>query len=81
MASVVSGPGGQIEWFQEKPKPAEAKSTLASTGICIFEPAVLDLIPSNQVYDIGSQLFPQLVAQKLPFLHKTGFSTGLTLAA
>ena len=64
---VVAGEDGHIESFQEKPKPSEAKSTLASTGIYIFEPAVLDLIPSGQVYDIGSQLFPQLVAQKLPF--------------
>ena len=63
----------QIESFQEKPKPAEAKSTLASTGIYIFEPAVLDLIPSNQVYDIGSQLFPQLVEQKLPFFAQNRF--------
>jgi mannose-1-phosphate guanylyltransferase len=70
---VVAGPGGQIESFQEKPKPADAKSTLASTGIYIFEPAVLDLIPSNQVYDIGSQLFPQLVAQKLPFFAQNRF--------
>jgi mannose-1-phosphate guanylyltransferase len=64
---VVAGADGQIESFQEKPKPSEARSTLASTGIYIFEPTVLDLIPPGQVYDIGSQLFPQLVAQKLPF--------------
>ena len=64
---VVAAKDGHIESFQEKPKPSEAKSTLASTGIYIFEPEVLDLIPSGQVYDIGSQLFPQLVAQKLPF--------------
>ena len=64
---VVADADGQIQSFQEKPQPAEAKSTLASTGIYIFEPSVLDLIPPNQVYDIGSQLFPQLVAQKRPF--------------
>ena len=64
---VVADDNGHIESFQEKPKPAEAKSTLASTGIYLFEPEVLDLVPSGQVYDIGSQLFPQLVAQKLPF--------------
>ena len=56
-----------LQSFQEKPKPAEAKSTLASTGIYIFEPEVLGLVPPGTVYDIGSQLFPQLVAQKLPF--------------
>ena len=64
---VVPDATGQIQSFQEKPQPADAKSTLASTGIYIFEPAVLDLIPSGQVYDIGAQLFPKLVEQKLPF--------------
>jgi len=70
---VVANESGQIQSFQEKPKPEEAKSTLASTGIYIFEPEVLDLIPSNQVYDIGSQLFPQLVEQKLPFYAQKRF--------
>ena len=64
---VVAGADGRVESFQEKPQPAQAKSTLASTGIYIFEPAALALIPPGQVYDIGSQLFPQLVAQGLPF--------------
>jgi len=64
---VVTAPDGRIESFQEKPKPEQAKSTLASTGIYIFEPEVLALIPPAQVYDIGSQLFPQLVEQELPF--------------
>jgi mannose-1-phosphate guanylyltransferase len=64
---VVADADGRIQSFQEKPKPAEAKSTLASTGIYIFEPAVLNHVPAGKVYDIGSELFPQLVAQKLPF--------------
>ncbi len=64
---VVSGPDGHIESFQEKPKPCDAKSTLASTGIYIFEPDVLKLVPAGTIYDIGSQLFPQLVEKKLPF--------------
>lgn len=64
---VVAAPDGRIESFQEKPSPAEAKSTLASTGIYLFEPEILDLVPAGQVYDIGSQLFPQLVEKKLPF--------------
>ena len=70
---VVASPEGQIQSFQEKPLPAEAKSTLASTGIYIFEPEVLNLIPSGTVYDIGSQLFPQLVEQKLPFYAQKRF--------
>ena len=70
---VVAAEGGQIQSFQEKPLPSEAKSTLASTGIYIFEPEVLELVPPNTVYDIGSQLFPQLVTQKLPFYAQKRF--------
>ena len=70
---VEANEEGQIQSFQEKPRPHEAKSTLASTGIYIFEPAVLDLVPPGQIYDIGSQLFPQLVAQKLPFYAQKRF--------
>ncbi len=64
---VVATADGHIQSFQEKPKPADAKSRLASTGIYIFEPAVLELVPPNTVYDIGSQLFPELVRRGLPF--------------
>lgn len=70
---VVAGADGQIQSFQEKPKPEDAKSTLASTGIYIFEPEVLEKIPSGKVYDIGSELFPQLVAEKLPFFAQNRF--------
>jgi mannose-1-phosphate guanylyltransferase len=70
---VVADDSGQIQSFQEKPEPSEAKSTLASTGIYIFEPQVLDLVPPGQVYDIGSQLFPQLVANKSPFFAQKRF--------
>jgi mannose-1-phosphate guanylyltransferase len=64
---VVSDKQGQITSFQEKPAPEQALSRFASTGIYIFEPAVLELVPSGQEFDIGSQLFPLLVEKKLPF--------------
>ncbi|MDE2401350.1 MAG: NDP-sugar synthase [Burkholderiales bacterium] len=64
---VVSDRDGRVTSFQEKPGPAEAKSNLASTGIYIFEPAVLELVPPGREFDIGSDLFPLLVAQGLPF--------------
>ncbi|MBS1155165.1 MAG: NDP-sugar synthase [Proteobacteria bacterium] len=70
---VVADKQGKILSFQEKPSPKEAKSTLASTGIYIFEPAALDHVPSNEVYDIGSQLFPSLVAKGLPFFAQNRF--------
>lgn len=64
---VVADADGRIDSFQEKPRPEETKSTLASTGIYIFEPEVLTIVPPDVVYDIGSQLFPTLVAEKRPF--------------
>lgn len=64
---VVADKDGRVTSFQEKPKPEDAKSTLASTGIYIFEPEVLDLIPPGREFDIGSQLFPLLVEKGLPF--------------
>jgi len=64
---VVADADGHIQSFQEKPKPEEAKSTLASTGIYIFEPAVLDKVPAGKVHDIGSELFPRLAADGSAF--------------
>lgn len=64
---VVTDDEGRIQAFQEKPSVAEALSTTINTGIYIFEPEVLNYIPSGQVYDIGGDLFPQLVAKDAPF--------------
>lgn len=64
---VVSDPNGRITSFQEKPDADAALSRQASTGIYLVEPAVLNLIPRNTVYDIGSELFPDLVQRDLPF--------------
>ena len=64
---VVADPDGRITAFQEKPSVDEARSNFISTGIYIFEPEVLDLIPSGVSFDIGSQLFPLLAERGLPF--------------
>ena len=58
---------GRVLSFQEKPEPAEAYSTFASTDIYIFEPRVLDLVRSDTVFDIGGQLFPMMVEVGVPF--------------
>lgn len=58
---------GRIVRFQEKPTPADAVSRLANTGIYIFEPDVLDLVPPDRPFDIGGQLFPLLAEKGLPF--------------
>lgn len=64
---VVTDENNRIHAFQEKPSVEEALSTDINTGIYIFEPEVLDYIPSGVEYDIGGDLFPQLVAKKAPF--------------
>src|SRR5688572_3409340 len=64
---VEIDPSGRILQFQEKPSPADAVSCLANTGIYIFEPEVLDLVPSDRPFDIGGELFPLLASRGLPF--------------
>lgn len=64
---VLADEHGKIISFQEKPSQAEARSNLASTGIYIFEPEALNLVPSGSTFDIGSDLFPLLVERDLPF--------------
>lgn len=58
---VITEEDGKIKAFQEKPKPEEALSLLANTGIYIFEPEIFKMIPADTVFDFGKQLFPQLV--------------------
>lgn len=64
---VVTDEAGRIVAFQEKPHPAQALSNLVNTGIYVFEPAIFDYIPAGQFFDFGKQLFPLLVAKRLPF--------------
>jgi mannose-1-phosphate guanylyltransferase len=64
---VVTDDTGRIKAFQEKPSVEEALSTNINTGIYIFEPEVLDYIPSGQEFDIGADLFPKLVEMGAPF--------------
>ncbi|MGR3273960.1 sugar phosphate nucleotidyltransferase [Acaryochloris marina NIES-2412] len=64
---VVTDEEGRVQSFQEKPTVDEALSNTINTGIYIFEPAILDLIPSGEEFDIGGDLFPKLVSMNLPF--------------
>jgi mannose-1-phosphate guanylyltransferase len=64
---IVTDETGRVKQFQEKPSVEEAISTNINTGIYIFEPEVLNYIPSGQEYDIGGELFPQLVEMGAPF--------------
>ena len=68
---VVTDEEGRIKQFQEKPSQEEALSNYISTGIYIFEPEVIDLIPPGVSFDIGSELFPLLAERGLPFYAQT----------
>lgn len=56
---VIAESGGRIRKFTEKPSWGEVVSDAVNTGIYIFEPDVLDMIPDGQ-YDFGNQLLPEL---------------------
>lgn len=64
---VVMDANQKIESFQEKPRVEEAKSNCVNTGIYIFNPEILDLIPQEGAYDIGGELLPSLVEKEIPF--------------
>jgi mannose-1-phosphate guanylyltransferase len=64
---VVTDEDGRVRSFQEKPDVADAASDMINTGIYIFEPEVLDYVPSGEPFDIGSDLFPKLVESGAPF--------------
>lgn len=47
--------------FQEKPATNEAISTLANTGIYVFEPEALGYIPEGTFFDFARDVFPRLL--------------------
>jgi mannose-1-phosphate guanylyltransferase len=64
---VVTDEDGRVRSFQEKPDVVDAASDMINTGIYIFEPEVLDYVPSGVPFDIGSDLFPKLAESGAPF--------------
>ncbi|MFI5360607.1 MAG: sugar phosphate nucleotidyltransferase [Elusimicrobiota bacterium] len=59
--------GGQrIKGFLEKPSWGDVFSNKVNTGIYLFEPEVLKLIPKNRPYDFGHDLWPKLLKMKKP---------------
>src|SRR5215218_8364895 len=52
---------GNVVGFQEKPDPREAISTLANTGIYVFEPRALEYIPEDTFFDFAKDVFPKFL--------------------
>jgi len=63
---VATSADGRVTQFQEKPAVGEAISNRINAGIYVFEPEVFDFIPRGRSFDIGSELFPALVAAGAP---------------
>jgi NDP-sugar pyrophosphorylase family protein len=63
---------GDILGFQEKPTPEEAISTLANSGVYVFEPRVLEYIPENTFFDFARDVFPRLLEAKERFVGYQG---------
>ena len=53
--------GSNIVGFQEKPAPEEAISTLANTGVYVFEPRALGYIPEGAFFDFAKDVFPRFL--------------------
>jgi len=62
---VIDG-DGRVTNFLEKPSWSEVFSDTVNTGIYVLEPEVLDLIPDGRSYDFSTDLFPKLLAAKIP---------------
>lgn len=64
---VITEEDGLIRGFQEKPSRQEAKSHMANSGIYVFEPRVLEMIPEGEFYDFGRNLFPRFLEEGIDF--------------
>ena len=69
---VVVDEKGNIKGFQEKPDPKEAISTLANTGIYVFEPRALDYVPEDTFFDFAQDVFPKLLENGESFVGYQG---------
>ncbi|BCM89136.1 UTP--glucose-1-phosphate uridylyltransferase [Abditibacteriota bacterium] len=58
---------GRIRRFQEKPRPEEAFSDLASSGIYVLEKKMFERVPDGVPFDFARQLFPDLMERHAKF--------------
>ncbi|MBC7327689.1 NDP-sugar synthase [bacterium] len=64
---VLTNERGRVIAFLEKPRGERIPSNTVNTGIYIIEPEILQLIPKNEFFDFGKDLFPLLIDKKVPF--------------
>jgi len=61
---------GRIQRFQEKPRREEAFSNLVNAGIYVLERSVVEFIPEGKMFDFSKDLFPLMLAKRLPIYGK-----------
>ena len=62
---VLTGAGGAVEAFIEKPDAADIATDLVNAGAYVLESSVLELIPPGQPMSIEREVFPRLVGRGL----------------
>ncbi len=60
--NVITGEGGRVERFIEKPTWGQVVSDTVNTGIYVMEPQVLDLIQADERVDWSADVLPELLA-------------------
>lgn len=57
---------GRIRRFVEKPPADDVPSNLANAGIYVLDPRLLQLVPRDQPFDFGLDVFPAALQSGLP---------------
>ncbi|MDI6731528.1 MAG: mannose-1-phosphate guanyltransferase [Candidatus Margulisbacteria bacterium] len=63
---VILNKENKIKHFLEKPSWSEVFSDTINCGIYLLDPKALEYIPSEKNFDFSHDLFPKLLAEKLP---------------
>ncbi|HEX8919486.1 MAG TPA: sugar phosphate nucleotidyltransferase [Chloroflexota bacterium] len=63
---VVTGEGGRIQQFQEKPSWSDVVTDTINTGIYVLEPSIFEYYSRDQVFDFSKDLFPMLLKDEKP---------------
>lgn len=64
--TVMTAEDGQVMHFSENPDWDEVCTDMVNTGIYVFSPDILPLIPPHQPFDFAQNLFPQMLRLNLP---------------
>jgi len=68
---VTTATDGRVQSYVEKPHQAPQTPCHISTGLYVLEPKVLDYMQPYVVYDFAYDIFPKLIADKVPFFGYT----------